>query len=269
MITFCVLASGSKANCIYIASDEVRVLVDCGLSAREAAKRLSSIGVEADSISAVLVTHEHEDHVRGVRVFSTRHNTQLFFNQGTLSNLKTRDQLDPSRVQTFSTGVRFVLGNLEFDPFSVMHDAADPVGFRVESKQASLVVVTDLGQVTTLLRQRLRNLDALILESNHDPKLLQEAPYPWELKQRISSRKGHLSNETAGGLIEELSSEEPGRLQVAVAAHISENSNVSELALEGFRNSWRRGGSKRQVRFAAASVASPTEVYTIGGKTEG
>jgi phosphoribosyl 1,2-cyclic phosphodiesterase len=263
-LEFCVLSSGSKANCLYIGSASTRVLIDCGLSGREVAKRLSQIGVDADSINAIVLTHEHNDHVAGARVFARRHKASVYANRATMRSAKGLVDVPVNGLMEFSSGASFAIGDLRFEPFSVNHDAAEPVGFRVRCGNLVLGVATDLGQVTTLVRERLRDVHALVLESNHDPKMLSDCGYPWELKQRISSRCGHLSNECAGALLEEISSENSARLQIAVAAHISENSNTPGLALEVFRSSWERGGNAPAPEFAAGSVYNPTGLYRLG-----
>jgi phosphoribosyl 1,2-cyclic phosphodiesterase len=263
-LEFCVLSSGSKANCLYLGSASTRVLIDCGLSGREAARRLSQIGVDADSINAIVLTHEHNDHVSGARVFSKRHNASVYANRATMRAAQKLVDISAEDLIEFSSGAAFTIGDLCFEPFSVNHDAAEPVGFRVRCGNLVLGVATDLGQVTTLVRERLRDVHALVLESNHDPKLLSDCAYSWELKQRIRSRCGHLSNECAGALLEEMSSGKNTKLEVAIAAHISENSNTPGLALEVFRSSWERGGNAPAPEFAAGSVYNATGLYRLG-----
>lgn len=259
MISFCVLSSGSRANSIYVASSTTRILVDCGLSGRETAKRLASIGVEADSIDAVLITHEHDDHVAGVRVFAQRHGAQVFVSEAART-FPAFGGIDHGRVCCFQSGKPFSVGGLLVEPFSVTHDAADPVGFRISAGAGVLGIATDLGQITTLVRERTRGLSALVLESNHDPVMLQDSAYPWDVKQRIRSRRGHLSNQAAAMLMEELSGDSENRLHVAVAAHISEKTNLPELALEAFRASWT---SAPAPEFYAASAFTPSPLFAI------
>ena len=263
MFEFCVLASGSKANCVYVAAGDTKVLVDCGLSAREAAVRLGQHGIDADSICAIVITHEHSDHTSGVRVFSKRHRVPVYSNPATRAASRELAAVSPDKMKMFSTGTAFTVGALTFEPFSISHDAADPVGFRISCGNIVLGLVTDLGQVTTLVKERLSQVDALVLESNHDLQMLQDCSYPWELKQRIRSRNGHLSNICAGLMIEELSRRSTKSLQVAVAAHISENSNTPELALEAFRSFWHRGENAATPEFAAAGASSATGIYRL------
>lgn len=257
---FCVLSSGSKANCIYLAGSSTKILIDCGLSCREVERRLSLVEREAKGISAVLVTHEHRDHISGVPTFCRKHRAAAYTNVGELT--RRFSDLGLKDVSEFSAGTDFSIGEFEIHPFSVTHDAADPVGFRISAAGCSVAVITDLGQLTMLVREKTRGLSAIVLESNHDLDLLHEAPYPWVLKQRIKSNDGHLSNEAAALLIEELSfRNEP--LQVIVAAHISENSNVPELALESFQRAWEKGRAAFSPQIVAASAYHPTPLFKL------
>lgn len=289
MLSFCVLSSGSRANCTYVASRTTRVLVDCGLSLREVTKRLFSCGVTPNKIDAIVISHEHSDHIAGIPMFVRKHKPTVFANSATLASCENLQIISVTngsssralsveislvsspyseRMLEFETGTSFTIGDIRFEPFSIMHDASDPVGFRISSAGVALAVVTDLGQVSSLVRERIKGVDALILEANHDSDLLMEAPYPWELKQRIKSRFGHLSNQDAGELLREISAqyESPDhlpRLRVVVAAHISEKSNYPELAIQCFQDNWRAGGSVFTPEFVAAGAFSPTRLFTL------
>ncbi|MFN8389634.1 MAG: MBL fold metallo-hydrolase [Bdellovibrionota bacterium] len=261
MFEFCVLSSGSKANCLYVRKNDTRVLVDCGLSARETARRLRSIGVEPTQIHAIVVTHEHRDHICGIPVFHRLHKTKIYANHGTYQGCDLLNEVHNDFRHTFETGESFRIGELDFESFSIVHDAADPVAFRISDGEHTLGIVTDLGQITSLVRERVKDLDAIVLESNHDPLLLQECPYPWELKQRIAGRSGHLSNDTAGDLLKHIHQESGRALRYVVAAHISEKSNDPGLALEVLRNAWAEHTLRPHPEFAAADPYSPTRVY--------
>jgi len=262
MFEFCVLSSGSKANCTYVRSGETRILVDCGLSARETTKRLESIGVAIEQLTAIVVTHEHTDHVAGIPVFLRRRPLPIFANGATFRASRQLSEVPDEFRRTFSAGERFEVGEISFEPFSVLHDAADPVAFRVNNGRATLGIVTDLGQVTGLVRERTKELDAIVLETNHDPMLLQECPYPWDLKQRIAGRSGHLSNETAAELLEHLHNGNACALKVVVAAHISENSNDPVLAVDALKNAYAKAVGERP-EFVAANPYAPTPVYRL------
>lgn len=263
MMKFCVLSSGSKANCTYIEAGSTKLLVDCGLSARETTRRLALIGVEAREIQAIVVSHEHSDHVTGIPNFVKRFGCRVLSNAATRENSAELQSVPFTHFEEFSAGDPFDQGELRIIPFSIAHDAADPVAFRVECGRSRLGIVTDLGQVTELVRDRVRDLDALVVESNHDLELLQGAPYPWSLKQRIRSRFGHLSNESAGELLVELHVPGGRPLRNVVAAHISENSNKPELALGALRAAWQRLDAGYLPSFEAASIYGPTSLYQI------
>ena len=263
MLEFCVLGSGSRGNCVYVADGDVRVLIDCGLSARQTEVRLRAIGVEPESVAALLVSHEHNDHMAGVRIFSRRFGALIYANQAVLAATDIAAVVPQEQVREFVTGTGFSVGSLLFEPFSISHDAVDPVGFKVRSNSSSLAVLTDLGHVTALVRERVRDVDALLLEFNHDPDLLNVAPYPWSLKQRIRGRKGHLSNESAAQLVVELAEGGGEKLQMVVAMHVSEKSNDPGVVVETFRNAWRSTTRIDEPAFVVAAAHAPTEVYRI------
>jgi phosphoribosyl 1,2-cyclic phosphodiesterase len=227
-----VLSSGSKANCTFLEAGGVRVLIDCGLSGRQAELRLAEIGVDPATLTAIFVTHEHHDHIQGVAALSRRFNLPVYANAATFEQLGSL-----RRREVFSTGRDFTVGGLSCTPFSITHDAVEPVGFTVRAEGLTFVHVTDLGRVTTLVREQLRGAHAVVLESNHDVELLQACSYPWELKQRISSSHGHLSNQGASELLEEVLHPE---LFHIVLAHLSENSNTAALALHSTQAVVRR-----------------------------
>jgi len=261
---FAVLSSGSRANSLYIQSSDTRVLVDCGLSARATQKRLQAIGVDPSSIDAIVVSHEHTDHIAGIRVFAKKYPCRVLVNRQTKEKSDRFEEIDDVLFSEFENGVSFDIGNLLFEPFSVVHDAIDPGMFRISTSSACLAIITDLGQVTNLVREHAKNVDALIIEANHDPELLMDAPYPWEVKQRIKSRTGHLSNEAAGKFLEELSNTDDGRLQFVIGAHLSEKSNIPELAHEALISGWKRGGSVSEPAFHMASAKESLPLIRLG-----
>ncbi len=221
---FSVLSSGSKANCTFVEAAGKRFLVDCGLSGKQAELRLAEIGVDPASLNAILVTHEHADHIHGVATLSRRYGLPVYANAGTMERISK-----PRGREIFTTGKDFCVGPVECTPFSIAHDAVDPVGFSIRAEGFKLVILTDLGRVTTLVREHVRGAHAILLESNHDQEMLQSCSYTWELKQRIASTHGHLCNETAGQLIEDIMHPE---LFHIVLGHLSENSNTPALALD-------------------------------------
>lgn len=222
---FAVLSSGSRANATYLEGDGTAILIDCGLSARRACERLAGLGVDPAALSAVVVTHEHSDHVFGLETLARKLRIPVYVNEGTARNLPR----SLPQMKTFETGVSFAVGNLQVTPFAISHDAAEPVAFTIASSGCRFGQATDLGRVTPLVRESLRGCEMLVLESNHDVRMLQECSYPWVLKQRIASSHGHLSNVSCGELLRDLA--HPG-LRHVVLGHISENSNTPERALE-------------------------------------
>lgn len=231
-VRFTVLSSGSKANCTFVEAAGERFLIDCGLSGKKAEERLVESGIDPASITSILVTHEHADHIHGVPTLSRRYGMTVYANEGTMEHVSK-----PKRKEIFTTGQDFSIGAVEVTPFSIAHDAVDPVGFAIRAEGMKLVILTDLGRVTTLVREHVRGANAILLESNHDQEMLQSCGYTWELKQRISSTHGHLCNEAAGQLLEDIMHPE---LFHVVLGHLSENSNTPTLALESARGYLQR-----------------------------
>ncbi|HEU0264283.1 MAG TPA: MBL fold metallo-hydrolase [Geobacterales bacterium] len=219
------LASGSKGNAIYVESGETRLLIDAGLTAVELSRRLDQIGVPAASLHAILVTHEHQDHVGGAGTLARRLKIPVVMSYPT--HRVTASTLRKVSVVEFETGYPFCFRDLLIDPFSITHDAVDPVAFVLESREGRLGVATDLGVVTGLVREKLKGCRLLVMESNHDEEMLANGPYPWHLKQRIRSRHGHLSNTDSAALVQELLHPQ---LAGIFLAHLSEVNNDPELA---------------------------------------
>ncbi len=252
-LRLCVLASGSSGNCSWVASDTTAILIDAGLSARQTATRLSEAGGQIDQVQAICVSHEHGDHTVGLRVLHRRHGIPLYANAGTVDALSRDLTFAALPWKLFSTGYAFTIGDLAVEPFSVPHDALDPVGFIISNGTSRVGVVTDMGMVTSLIRERLRRCQALVIESNHDVQLLQNAPRPWSLKQRISGRQGHLSNQGAASLLREIANPS---LRHVFLAHLSEDCNRHDLALESARTALSEVGYSQ----VAVCVARPDQV---------
>lgn len=226
----CLLASGSKGNCFYLESDSCRLLIDAGLSARETINRLSSIGVAAETLDGILITHEHTDHTRGVGTLARRLKIPVLVASRTHD--AARHVIGKVELREFDPGSPFAFKGLAIDPFPVTHDACDPVGFRIEGGEGVIGFATDLGIATRLTQEKLKGCRALVLEFNHDEEMLQNGPYPWHLKQRIRSRHGHLSNTEGAGLLEELLHPD---LQGVFLSHLSETNNDPDLAMNAAR----------------------------------
>jgi len=222
----CILGSGSKGNCTYIESPDARILIDAGLSAREIDRRLRQIDRSPTALDGVLISHEHSDHIQGVGSLARRYKLPVYANPATWQKAQSVvGRVDDRRE--FSTGNQFVLKDLMVEPFSLPHDANDPVAFRLTWRRRSMAVVTDLGYSSQLVRERLRGCHLLILEANHDDAMLKAGPYPWPLKQRIGGKSGHLSNLQSSQLLRDVLHDE---LEHVVLAHLSEINNHPDLA---------------------------------------
>jgi len=237
-LELCVLASGSSGNCIYVGSEKSHILIDAGVSGKVTVERLRSIGVDPKSISAICLTHEHDDHKASVGILHRRFGMSLYSNSGTIEALNRSSKFTGLPWNVFSTGHAFEIGDLVLEPFRVPHDSYDPVGFVVSCGKARIGIATDMGMATELIRQRLKNCGALVLEANHDEIMLRDSPRPWSLKQRIAGRQGHLSNEKAGRLIVDVAGES---LRSVILAHLSSDCNTPEVALQTVGQALKQG----------------------------
>ncbi|HEX4342733.1 MAG TPA: MBL fold metallo-hydrolase [Verrucomicrobiae bacterium] len=222
-----ILGSGSSGNCGYLETAETRLLVDAGFSGRQIRERLASIGRAPESLTAILITHEHSDHISGLAAIAAKLNIPVYCNRETRDEIvRILDvQLD---FRLFATGASFEVGDIAVETFSIPHDAQDPVGYLLRTQWGSVGFATDLGHFTRLVGERVRRANVLVLESNHDVKMLQDCPRrPWSLKQRILSRHGHLSNEAAAEAIEQIMSAE---MRHVYLGHLSRECNKPELA---------------------------------------
>lgn len=223
---FAYLGSGSKGNGALVQSDGTMLLLDCGFSAKETLSRLDRTGVDVNDIDAIVVTHEHSDHISGVGVVARKLDIPVWLTAGTeraaanrLGNIPKKKYFDPHTA--------FVVGDLEVQPFPVPHDAFEPAQFVFSDGATRLGILTDVGSTTSHIEQVLSECDALALECNHDSKMLERGPYPQALKDRVAGRLGHLSNSAAASLLEKI---DRTRLQHLVAVHLSETNNSPSLA---------------------------------------
>lgn len=253
-LSVCILGSGSRGNATYVSDGATAILIDAGFSAREIDRRMRQRGLDPGALDAILVTHEHGDHVRGVERLVRRHRLPVYLTAGTRQEASGLQQLP--EVFPFTCGREFRINTLVVHPFSISHDARDPAGFTIGADGVRIGVATDLGQVTSLVREHLRGCRLLILEANHDPDMLMSGPYPWFLKQRIRGRTGHLSNQESGCLLADIL--HPGLDQV-ILAHLSETNNRPERALAEV--SARLSGAS--IRLTAASQNTPSPLMTL------
>jgi len=228
---FAVLGSGSKGNCLYVESGNTAILIDAGFSGKEITRRLAQIDRRPEQVAAIFLTHEHSDHIVGAGVLSRSLSIPVYANRGTaLAGEAKMGRLHDWRE--FASGDRFEFAGLRLHSFAISHDSSDPVAFVIGDGDCQIACCTDTGYATNLIRTRLSGCQALVLEFNHDPDMLQNGPYPLELQQRIRSRHGHLANAQAGELLRELVHD---RLRYVLPAHLSETNNTSELALAAAR----------------------------------
>jgi phosphoribosyl 1,2-cyclic phosphodiesterase len=265
MVRGTVLASGSRGNCTLISSSRTRILVDAGLSCRETLKRMRLAGEDPATLAAILISHEHVDHICGLRVLARKLRVPVYITQpthrtwfrGVRQEAKRCEEtpVDLERKEFFEAGRAFHIGDIAVTPFTIPHDAADPVGFAFSTEGVKVGLVTDLGYMPASVRQQLRGCDILMIESNHDIEMLRGGPYPWVVKQRVMSRVGHLSNDS---LAEFFANDYDGAAAFVILAHLSEHNNHPELA----RNAAERALAARcgtlfssQVRLASQDQA--------------
>ena len=252
-----ILGSGSKGNAALVCTERVRVLVDAGFSYRTLAKRMAAVGESSDNLDAVLVTHEHSDHISGLKTLIKKQKkpTPVYLTERTAGALDWGD-VQPA-VETFQAGARLMIGDLEVDTYTIPHDAVDPVGFCFQSGGFKVAHATDLGYLTESVKHRIRGADMLILESNHDLDMLKVGPYPWVVKQRVMSRVGHLSNDAVA---EYLTSEFDRATRILVLAHLSGNNNHPEVARMFAGDALQRNGAC-DTRLLVAKQDEPSEVF--------
>jgi len=257
-VKVCLLASGSAGNAIYVQNGATRILIDAGLTGKQIEARLSAIGVDAQSLQGIVVSHEHSDHIKGVGVMARKYKFPVWMTQGTFDGSKKTFR-GPERVRIIENDEGFVIGDLAFEAFSLPHDAADPVNYVVSDGTAKCAIATDMGVMTQLVYQRLKDVDFVVIESNYDRNMLMNGPYPWDLKKRISGRHGHLPNDGAAETLCDLALE---GVKQAVLAHLSEKNNHPDLAQKTCRDMMvERGIVKFPVTVALQD--RPSEIFVI------
>ena len=227
MFRVCILGSGSEGNCTVVATSRACVLIDVGFGKRNLKARLQQAGLSHQRVDAVLLTHGHTDHIRGVLAFVSEQDVPVYMNEGTRNEVPELQSI--SRWETFATDSPFAIGDLHIEPFAISHDAADPVGFRFLTQGSCGALATDLGEVGDSVVNSLNGCDWLILESNHDEDMVKIGPYPWLLKQRLLGHTGHLSNKE---LARFLSHHFDGQATDIFLAHLSQRNNHPRIALQ-------------------------------------
>ncbi|MCL5004991.1 MAG: MBL fold metallo-hydrolase [Acidobacteria bacterium] len=255
-VRVCVLGSGSKGNCTLIATERTRLLVDAGFSKRATYNRLAAASERPEGIDGLIISHEHVDHVNGLKSLALGLKIPVYLTGATRQAIPWDSRL--KAVETISAGEKFTIGDITVAPFSIPHDAVDPVAFTFQAEGIKIGLVTDLGYVPELVKQHTRGCHCLIIESNHDLDMLKVGPYPWFVKQRVMSRHGHLSNHATA---EFLSEDYDGAAQVLVLAHLSEKNNHPGLAHFAATRALEKRGGPLSAELHLASQSEPTEVF--------
>lgn len=254
---FGTIASGSSGNCLYAGDSDSHILIDAGVSGKRIKEGLEGFGVDPASLDAVLITHEHIDHISGLGVMARKYKLPIYATEKTLVQIertKSVGKISTELFRVIKPDDTYKIGNISIRPFSISHDAADPVSYVLGNGTVKLGMVTDLGYFDEAVVEELKDSDMLYVEANHDIRMLQVGPYPYYLKQRILGNKGHLCNEMAGRLIKELYSR---RLKNVILGHLSRENNFPELALEAVRNEFMEYWLSSEA--AALSVAPRSE----------
>lgn len=231
----CSVASGSSGNCICVGTEDCHVLIDAGISGKRIEEGLNSFELKTEEMQGILVTHEHIDHIAGLGVLARRYGLPIYATAGTVDailNTKSVGKIDKDLFCEITPGEEFWIGELTIEPISISHDAAEPVAYKVKNGEKSAAVITDLGTYDEHIIEKMKNLDVLLLEANHDVHMLQVGAYPYPLKQRILGDRGHLSNELSGRLLGEVLHD---KFKTVVLGHLSKENNYPALAYETVR----------------------------------
>ena len=262
MFKFCSLYSGSTGNSLLIQSDKNKILIDAGESCKKIEEGLSNINIDVNSLDAILVTHEHSDHIKGLGTLSKKHNIPVFANSGTWNSMvEQKNKIAMENINTFKTNEEFRIGDFFITPFNIPHDATEPCGFNICYKNNKISIATDLGHITDDILYHLTNSSFIMLEANYDPEILKCSPYPYTLKRRISGPDGHLSNDLAGQLISDLMK---SGLKQAMLGHLSKENNFPELALKTVYDELSNANiSKEDVSVTIANRDYPSKLIKI------
>ena len=228
----CSIASGSSGNCIYVGSDNTHLLVDTGISKKRIEEGLHSLDIKGEELDGILITHEHSDHIQGLGVFSRKYEIPVYATPGTIDGIRSYSglgRMPEGLLHPIHTDEPFILGDITVDPFRISHDANEPSGYRFENDGKAVAVATEQGKSDEYTVEHLENLDAVLLEANHDIHMLEVGAYPYYLKQRILGDKGHLSNELSGQLLCDILHD---NLKHIILGHLSKENNYARLAYE-------------------------------------
>ncbi len=259
----CSIASGSSGNCIYVGSDKTHLLVDTGISKKRIEAGLKELDVKGEELDGILITHEHSDHIQGLGVFSRKYGIPIYATPGTLEGIKNYSSLGKMPEGLYNPikiDEKFKLGDITIDPFRISHDANEPSGFRMECGSKSVAVATDLGKYDEYTVKKLQDLNAVLLEANHDIHMLEVGSYPYHLKRRVMGDKGHLSNELSGKLLCDILHDD---LKYIVLGHLSKENNYAKLAYETVKLEVTLGDNEYKGEDLNMAVAKRNEISEI------
>lgn len=262
MLKFCSLYSGSSGNCLFVSTNNTKVLIDCGTSCKKICEGLASIDSSIEDIDAILVTHEHSDHIQSLGMVSKKFDIPVYANLETWNAMENqKEKISEENVKLFENDKDFLLNDLTIHPFSTPHDAANPCGFSIHNGKKRLSIATDLGYMDNKIFNQLKNSSFVLLESNYEPELLDASRYPYHLKQRIKGPNGHLSNETAGKTISELMKKD---LKHVILGHLSKENNFPELAYKTVAEQLMNNNSDiNTITLSVASRNTPGKIINI------
>ena len=263
MLKYCSLFSGSSGNSLFVQSDQSKLLIDCGASGKKICEALASINSSIEDIDAILITHEHSDHVQSLGLLSKKYNIPIYINEETFNALSNaqKEKISEDKINFFINDKEFYFNDLTIKPFSIPHDAANPCGYNIHNGKRKISIATDLGHINDSILNNLKNSSFILLESNYDPSILQVSKYPYSLKERIKGPKGHLSNETAGKLISALSSNE---LKEVMLGHLSKENNFPELAYQTVTEELMKNNiDLNNLRLSVANRYNPSKIIEL------
>lgn len=259
---FCSLYSGSTGNSLFVEGNETKILVDAGVSAKKITEALDSINVDIKEINAIIVTHEHIDHIRSIGTLAKKYQIPIYANLGTWNGIQNeKSVVEIEDKNYFKIGEEFEIGDLKIKPFSTSHDAMDPCGFCIQNDDKKISIATDLGEMTNEVMENLKKSKFVLLESNYEPEILKCCSYPYSVKTRIAGIKGHLSNSEAGKTISKLLSY---GLENVMLGHLSKESNFPELAYKSVVNELNQNGiNEKEIDIKVASRVEPSKLLKI------
>ena len=262
MLEFCSLYSGSSGNCLFVRSNGTKILIDCGTSCKKICDGLASIDSSIEDIDAILVTHEHSDHVQSLGMVSKKFNIPVYANLETWNAMESqKEKIDEKNINFFKNDEDFFFNDLTIHPFSTPHDAANPCAFNIHNGKKKLSIATDLGHIDGRIIDKLQGSSFILLESNYEPEMLKASNYPFRLKQRIAGPNGHLSNEIAGKVISELMKKD---LRQVMLGHLSKENNFPELAYQTVVEQLMENDSDiNTIKIDVASRVTPGKIIKI------